>query len=369
MKKVPLIIIFCLLILVHFSSQAQAVVHNFYNDPRDGVCIFYATTTTNSVTVTIGDYNAGSYYNYAYLGVARWDEGGWYYASILGTGSGYESSYRRWASKTIMTGLTPGTSYTMYHLTPAETNFHFGGCPQNYFTVITEPNKPTNPTFSNITKNSVTINWTANGNGSATKYRLYRGTSAAGPWTVVYDGPGLYHSDTGLSSDTTYYYLLSSYVSGSTEKTVDVANITTATDPAISAALAAKTASETAMIAAVEAKTGTDNVLSRLDDLEAKLNFAAADTEKPVITDFSYSVYKATVVLGSNAEFHVSARDNRSASLQYRYKVNGSEYTQWAPLGSTVNINLGSRGYKTIVLEVKDESDNIASVTKGIFRL
>lgn len=68
------------------------------------------------------------------------------------------------------------------------------------------------PTISSITPNSsssVTVSW--NSVSSATKYYVYRATSASGSYTSVGTTTSTSYTDTGLSSGTTYYYRVAAY--------------------------------------------------------------------------------------------------------------------------------------------------------------
>ncbi|TPW22105.1 MAG: hypothetical protein FD126_24, partial [Elusimicrobia bacterium] len=62
------------------------------------------------------------------------------------------------------------------------------------------------PTFANVAVSSLTVNWTANGNGSLAKYQLERATVAAGPYQPVQYGSGLSKNEVGLAPNTQYFY-------------------------------------------------------------------------------------------------------------------------------------------------------------------
>lgn len=328
----------------------------------------------SSVKVTIGDIQVEGKYYGPYLLVRRWNEG-WYNATILSTDSNC-SSTRKYQSKVFMTGLSPGSSYTLYHLTPAENYFSYVDI-SGSFTVYTEPNPPTSPTFSNITPNSTNINWTKNGNGSATNYRLSRGPSASGPWTTLYDGIGVYFADTGLAQNTEYFYRLASYVPGGSQHYTTTMSITTSTDPAVSAALAAQGAAEAAMLASQSANTIITNMNAELQmvrsDIEILKTSLDTDLMPPTITRFCLDLPFVTALRTDTAIFTLEAYDNKTeaANLTYRYQVNGGVFSEWSNLATgSVCINIGSdKGLKTIKAEVRDSAGRVSSNMAKIWRL
>lgn len=370
-----------LLVLLILPGQAQAARFNYRIDPYDGQPVYYVDSTTTSFILTVRDawYQEYGRFSPSTLGYVWSTCGDWYFTPILVSGSG-NSSTRRTASITLMSGLTPGATYTLSN------NGYTTFCLSGVKTVsdnplgaegkyvarqaTTEPNIPTGPTFSNITATGVTINWTANGNGSAAKYKLYRGSSASGPWSTLYDGTGLFYTDTGLAGDTTYYYRLCSYISGGAEHYAPILNITTSADPAVAAAQAARGAAEAAFTVGTQTKTSIDNLKEEFIQLKQEVQ---ADVLPPTITAFCYSLPYVAVLRSDTGLFNISAHDNKTTqnNLRWRYKVNSGEYSEWDLLsGNSVAINVGGTcGDKAITLDVKDENENISTVITGIWRL
>ncbi|MDR1220995.1 MAG: fibronectin type III domain-containing protein [Treponema sp.] len=70
---------------------------------------------------------------------------------------------------------------------------------------LTKPNTPYgSPTISNPSSTSLTVTWgTAM---RATSYKLYRKSSINNAWNVVYSGASTTYKDTGVISNTTYWY-------------------------------------------------------------------------------------------------------------------------------------------------------------------
>lgn len=74
------------------------------------------------------------------------------------------------------------------------------------------PNGPTALSASNITHESVTLQWDSV--PGATAYQLYRARSAAGPFVAIHKGASTSFVDAGLTSATDYYYSVSAINGG-----------------------------------------------------------------------------------------------------------------------------------------------------------
>lgn len=77
------------------------------------------------------------------------------------------------------------------------------------------PAAPTNLTASSPQKRKITLNWTQSGSGNITNNKIYRSTVNGGPYALVTTiAAATTYSDTGLSSGTTYYYVVTAVNSG-----------------------------------------------------------------------------------------------------------------------------------------------------------
>jgi len=108
--------------------------------------------------------------------------------------------------------ITTGTTYT-YHVTCIDATFGEGPAS---ITVTATPAFQTTPgTAPNLVVNStastnINLKWDAV--AKATGYRVYRDTTAGGPFTTkVYDGPNAHYTDRGLAGLTSYYYKAYAY--------------------------------------------------------------------------------------------------------------------------------------------------------------
>ena len=73
----------------------------------------------------------------------------------------------------------------------------------------TPPAAPTGLTATAASSSQINLSWT--GVSGATEYRIYRSTTSGGPYTQVGTTTGTTFSNTGLSCNTTYYYVVRSY--------------------------------------------------------------------------------------------------------------------------------------------------------------
>jgi len=100
-------------------------------------------------------------------------------------------------------GLTANTAY-WYRV--RATNAGGDGPYSAASSVMTLPNAPGTPTFSNVASHSVTVNWTAP-TGGAASYKVERATSSGGPWTQVASGvTTLTYTDATVAANVTYWY-------------------------------------------------------------------------------------------------------------------------------------------------------------------
>jgi fibronectin type 3 domain-containing protein len=130
------------------------------------------------------------------------------------------------------TGLSPNTTY--YYKISAYSNT--GESEQSYYTYTTTyVSVPTGLTAVAQSPSSISVSWDPV--NEASYYRVYRATSSGGYYSNITSTSGTSFDDTGLSSNTTYYYkvsaygnagesALSSYTSAITPPTPGILNIT-----------------------------------------------------------------------------------------------------------------------------------------------
>lgn len=100
-------------------------------------------------------------------------------------------------------GLTPNTSYVY-----AVRAHNASGTGANAtFNATTAPTPPTGVTAS-ASNHHVTVNWTAPAGAGSGGYRVLRSTSASGPFTSAGTASGTSFTDTFLTNNTPYYYLV-----------------------------------------------------------------------------------------------------------------------------------------------------------------
>jgi hypothetical protein len=98
--------------------------------------------------------------------------------------------------------------------------------------VLTLPNAPGTPTFSNVAYNTVTVGWAAP-TGGAASFRLERGTEQYGPWTAVATGvTALNYADATVAGNRTYWYRVGAANSTGSNYSSSI-SVTTPADPGI----------------------------------------------------------------------------------------------------------------------------------------
>src|SRR4029077_21262677 len=70
----------------------------------------------------------------------------------------------------------------------------------------TPPAAPTGVATSGITQTGATVTWTAS--SGATSYKVFRSTTSGGPYTQVGTSATTSFADTGLTCNTTYFYVV-----------------------------------------------------------------------------------------------------------------------------------------------------------------
>lgn len=88
-----------------------------------------------------------------------------------------------------------------------------------------------NLTADDITASSVLLSW--NGETWASGYKLYRSSSANGPYAEIYSGIAASFTDTGLSPSTVYYYAVSAYDNEAETVKASPVSVVTSPPPAI----------------------------------------------------------------------------------------------------------------------------------------
>lgn len=115
----------------------------------------------------------------------------------------YSSSITTATTTANITGLSEGT---VYYFWLSSYNSIGESTKIGPYQVTTLPSIPTglSATKGNPSNSVINIDW--NDTQSATKYRLYRSTSYSSGYSDIADITQSYYQDTGLSSNTTYYY-------------------------------------------------------------------------------------------------------------------------------------------------------------------
>jgi fibronectin type 3 domain-containing protein len=110
-------------------------------------------------------------------------------------------------------GLVPNTTYAFKVVAvnsagpSLDSNIHEITTPPEPIDI---PNPPSALTVGNATHNSLTLNWSDNSDNE-TGFRIYRATSQNGTYTQIASTSATSYTNTGLSSEATYWYKVSAY--------------------------------------------------------------------------------------------------------------------------------------------------------------
>jgi hypothetical protein len=115
------------------------------------------------------------------------------------------------------TGVANGTTYYYQLVAQPSGNEACASAPSSCQSVTpagapcTPPAAPTGVTATVASATQINLSWTAA--SGATEYRIYRATTSGGPYTQVGTATGTTFSNTGLTCNTAYYYVVRSYAS------------------------------------------------------------------------------------------------------------------------------------------------------------
>ena len=198
------------------ATYASGSATTLPNVPAAPTSLTFGTITNNSIQLNWTD-NSGNEDGFE---IFRSLTAGGPYTSVGTTGAGVTTFNN--------TGLTSNTVY--YYRVYA---YNTGGASATYAsgsatTLPNVPAAPTNLTFGTITNNSIQLNWTDN-SGNEDGFEIYRSLSAGGPYTSVgTTGAGVTtFNNTGLTSNTAYYYRVYAYNSGGPSATYASGSATT----------------------------------------------------------------------------------------------------------------------------------------------
>ncbi|HZU97267.1 MAG TPA: fibronectin type III domain-containing protein, partial [Planctomycetota bacterium] len=123
------------------------------------------------------------------------------------------------------TGLTANTTY--YYVVQAR---NAGGTSANSTqasatTLPNAPSPPTNVTATTVSQTQINVMWTAS--SGATSYVVSRGTQSGGPYSQIGTTSTTSFQDTGLTANTTYYYVVQAVNAGGSSANSSQASATT----------------------------------------------------------------------------------------------------------------------------------------------
>lgn len=279
-------------------------------------------------------------------------------------------------SKTIGTGLQPNRCYSDYFYKIGTSRSDDYASDNHYCTFYTAVASPSNPVFSSIRDNQVTVSWSKGANYTdPTSYTLYRAVSLDGPWTIRYTGSLTSFVDSGVEAETTYYYYVECTGYQDSYNLSSTVSVTTSAEPAVAAANAAKGAAEAAMSASEAAKSasiGAEQAVAemslRLTGLENTIRGLQADFQSPEVS----AVWNIPKMATKNSQenIFIECSDNKSSpdNIKTRVLLNGQVCEDWG-VRTSCCINFPSIGLYSVTVEAQDEAGNLNSASVNIWKL
>jgi len=152
------------------------VYHTYHNDLAARISTNYNGTSSPSIVL----YTAGS--QGAYTGTLTKNGST---SSFNGMNPNQTFYFRVWDTAPQDTGYIDYFKITVYYSTPT-------------------PNPPTGVTATALSYSAISVSW--NSSSGATRYKVYRSTYSSGNYSYVTTRSSTSYTDSGLNSNTTYYY-------------------------------------------------------------------------------------------------------------------------------------------------------------------
>lgn len=358
MKKVCLI---CFLIIYLFSSSNPALAGSgTIYDTGENQYVGWSSTST-SVSVS------------SMTNVRGWISGLFNIPGISPEVNVYANEY--WRNPTdnfpyvLASNLAPNHNYQIYcrELGWRISTDADGSVKNFYRTAITDCIPTAAPIYTNIKHDRVSIVIDRGTNSLAYPliYKVYQGTSSAGPWTLVHEAASSTQNytftKTGLVEDTTYYYYAQATGGSGITAVSPKSSVMTTSDPILAAVEAAKGAAETASQQTSIVKNAVDSMQLDIMDIRNIVNeLRKHDDKAPDIIDVNFP-YRKSLTTFDTETVYVVASDEKTPSedLQVRAIVNNTT-GEWELNGGSVKVNL-SQLLNTVIIQVMDESGKISS--------
>lgn len=269
----------------------------------------------------------------------------------------------------LATGLTPNQAYQIYskyiHWNMNSTDDYYVN--DIYQTAITDCIPTAAPIYTNIKHDrvSIVINRGTNSLAYPIRYKVYQGTSSAGPWTLAHEGisstQNYTFTKTGLGEDTTYYYYVEAIGGSGIGAASPKSSVLTTDDPTLAAVEAAKGAAETASQQASIVKNTVDSMQVDIMDIRSMLDeIRRRDEKAPDIIDVHFPNRKSITTLDTETVYVLASDDKTPGeNLQVRAVTNNTA-GEWVAYGGSVDVNL-SHMLNTVIIQVMDGSDKITS--------
>lgn len=191
------------------------------------------------------------------------------------------------------------------------------------------PPVPANLTVRNPTLTSLTITWSAS--SGAETYQLFRAASSSGPFSLkVYPSNATTYTNTGLKSETAYFYEVRAVnTAGTSAKSAPQSGTTLGNPPATPTGLTVETATETSLTVSWNASTGATSYQVFRD-----ANSGGSFTTK-VYDGTGVSFTDGSLSSGVTYYYEVQATNQSGSSAKSIWQA-GTTAVEPAPTGLTV---------------------------------
>jgi hypothetical protein len=269
----------------------------------------------------------------------------------------------------LASNLTPNHYYQIYcsYISWTINSETDGSAYDIYQTAITDCLPTPAPVYSNIKHDriSIIIDRGANALTYPIVYKVYQGTSSAGPWTLVHEDTSFAQNysfiKTGLVEDTTYYYYIEATGGSGIAAVSPKSSVMTTADPTLAAVEAAKGAAETASQQASAVKNIVDVMHLELTAIRNTVNeLKMGDDQAPEIIDVHFPNRKSLTTLEKETVYVVASDEKTPCEdLQVRAITNNMA-GEWELNSGSIAVDL-TQLLNTVIIQVRDGSGKITS--------
>lgn len=376
-KRLKSIFVLVLVGILLIQTPALAGSGTFYQHSSYPVSVSWASTS-NSISISSMSNSWG------------WISGRFRITGITNNVDVYANMYNNNPTSntpyTLSSGLVPNTGYEIFSdyigwRINSDTDGSVWGISK---TVHTDCVSTPAPTFTAIQHDRVTVNINKGSNGGSLIYKVYRGNSSTGPWTLVHTSASTSANPyttvvSGLTADNTYYFYIEASGTTGVSANSAISSVITASDPLIANTAAAKSAAETASSESTAARLAAQNAVlitaitdervialdTKVEGVKSSLDMLMQYLSRPLVS--IESANSATITNLDTYNFVIDY--SPSENMQYAYRINKGLWSSWSnlPDASTENISISlTQGINVIEVKVRDINDIESNISKAV---